>query len=133
MKLQELRIGSYVYINDSIKQLNRKSFEYAVCKDVCKDLKPIILDDEIILKCEFKFDSKKDFYWKTFIDENQYIELWFNHELYNYDVYLTNYDMEDNNFFGVDIDPIFIKSINSLHQLQNIIFVLSGKEIKFKP
>lgn len=43
MKANELRIGNYVTIEGSALELNRKRFEYAVCKDCCLGMKPIPL------------------------------------------------------------------------------------------
>jgi hypothetical protein len=99
----ELRIGNYVYAEGSIIQLNVKSFEYAVCKWRCKDLKPIPITPEIIEKCGFVLKGHN---WE-----------FGRFEWNSYGVYWNVWD-------GIDFDHI-----KYLHQLQNLYHSITVEEL----
>lgn len=73
-------------------------------------IKPIELTEEILLKCGFVKDIETSYRW--YLDE-----------------YFT-YDLDDGGFKfeGIWIEPL----IKYLHQLQNLYFCLTGKELEIK-
>lgn len=101
---QELRIGNLVEIDGSVLELNRKRFEYAVCKDCCSGIKPIPLTEEWLLK--FGFKEVEGVFVK------RYLKLLAIRDLY----WRANF-------------PIIVDVIH-IHQLQNLYFALTGEELE---
>lgn len=114
MNVKELRIGNYVIDNLEICQVIQIEANGNVMTSCTskfpisnvEDLKPVELTQEILLKCGFE---SKYFGIKTFY--NPLMEL-------DHDFYLMGVD------YGV--------KIKHLHQLQNLYFVLTGKELEIK-
>lgn len=78
-------------------------------------LKPIILTEEILLKCGFEdISTYKDF--RLVINEDLYIEVSLRKNINAY----------------VSISDIDIINVIYVHQLQNLYFALTGKELEIK-
>lgn len=114
MKVQELRIGNYVIDNLEICQviqIESNGNVMTTCKSKfpishINELQSVELTEDLLLKCGFE---SKYFGIKTFY--NPLMEL-------DHDFYLMGVD------YGV--------KIKHLHQLQNLYFVLTGKELEIK-
>lgn len=129
MEVKELRISNYLTITESAKkdlwnciEINIKNIycevesfsndeiyliidNYESIEFGYEDVKPILLTEEILLKCGYKK-----------FDNNHYIIL-------GHMIYMLS-DM-----FICDKNGIIIKY---LHQLQNLYFAINGKELKIK-
>lgn len=122
IQTNELRIGNWVRDTESdmnIKVAGLDPYEIFVGeideeKEIydCRDIEPIPLADELLEKCGFKDTG-----------DNVFI-----HNLY-FDIYKDKdgyypYNFHEGVCFGCAID--------SLHQLQNIFFSLTGKELEIE-
>lgn len=124
MTPNELRIGNYISIggNKMVEIVEVGSFTIRYLDDTYNDnfraflgydyLKPIELTEEILLKCGFFYDSDVD----TF-------------KISNYPMQLDSYGFYGYMFIMFGEGLCLIKY---LHQLQNIYFALTGKELKIK-
>jgi len=124
MKASELRIGSWVDCNK--KRHNEKFIKVeSICSEGINilfrryeidDLLPIPLTEELILKCGFTVDRKTG--WGGYLSPkvtNQQFRL------------KPDPEIEGNYYLAFSI---FHKwTINSLHQLQNLFFTLTGEEL----
>lgn len=142
----ELRIGNWVSIDkqdwlDLHKYIEVNSIyknginAYYDCADestlpekYCSEISGIELTPEILQMVGFEKTYDHQFAWHKKIskDFNHYIKL-FIHENDNactFELELSSYH-GDETFFGQDI--------NSLHQLQNLIFALTGEELTYTP
>jgi hypothetical protein len=107
MKANELRIGNLVYdTKGDVNIINLEAMTY-ICKESLNQVKPIPLTDEWLLK----FGFEKDGTWFT------------------------------KSGFGISIDNLkwqmkgYIATFDKclyVHQLQNLYFALTGKELTFK-
>jgi hypothetical protein len=117
IQAKELRIGNYA-INDgddSIMCITAQDI-FTLSKD--EDwLNPIPLTHEILLNCGFE---KINSYWVNKRNIDCHIVL--------IDA-LTRYMVSVTGPFGM----VTLKSINSVHQLQNLYYALSGEELIYKP
>lgn len=121
MEAKDLRIGNWVLENGSFHQIEINDFYNPQL------FKPIELTEEILLKCGFSFDRKKNYFYISFNDISQFIEIY---ECADdsgnlFVAYLTNDDIETENS-----NPIFLLYINNLHQLQNLYFALTNEELE---
>lgn len=127
MEAKELRIGNWVKVNDRLlcaygirhdDETDKSTFIYVYdddadnpCErfmDICiKNIEPIPLTEDILLKCGFKKISG----WNEFILDDLRCE-------FRCDTMLLYYP------FGVNI--------KYLHQLQNLYFALTNKELDIK-
>lgn len=111
VKTADLRIGNLVY-NDNGKidkaiYIHENKVGLCSSNKVFEEIKPIILTDEILLKCGFQLMNK-----------------WFDYELTLFRIgYIT-----DDEYFQFEINGKVI-DIKSLHQLQNIIYFNTGEEL----
>lgn len=128
----ELRIGNYVLVDQSvhcISMIDRtSSATTAILTDekgveietntqqVLDSLQPIVLNDTILRQCQFAY--------------HHYFKFW----------QLVNGQEENRSEMDIDSDynvidfmrkPI-VKKVTSLHQLQNIYFMLKGKELAYQ-
>lgn len=118
---RELRLGDYVYLQNSktpylITEIGYSEIEYpryevrgkssqAVVRTYIENLKPILLNEEVLLRCGFEkrqFGSAMVYY----------------HPLIELDAHFC--------LNGVDYNI----PVHGLHQLQNIYFDLTGKELE---
>ena len=123
MKSTELRIGNWVLHKDVIQfveSINDTDSGMAVCclsehDNGCQDLKPIPLTEEWLLKLGLKHEK---FDW--------------NNEPPNKDV-SVGYNGNDfiNNEMTFKYKTVLFK-ITHVHQLQNLYFALTGKELTIK-
>ncbi len=110
MKANELRIGNYVY--DTLGKVNKIDLEAIthIVKEPHNQVKPIPLTEEWLLK--FGFERSGLYNVKD--------------EVYVYDEYgLTDTGFE----YRFNYTQIKLKYV---HQLQNLYFALTGKELIFK-
>ncbi|MBA2329303.1 MAG: hypothetical protein M3413_02430 [Bacteroidota bacterium] len=128
----ELRLGNFLLqkINNRISTVlcNFKHFEMCE-RGETKDLFPVVLKPEIFLKC-------------SFIENKEYALLPHAKEFY---LPLPLQGKEDNRIYGYmksNGESFCRASVNNLicsnnffhlHQLQNLHFFLTGKELEFKP
>lgn len=113
MKTNELRFGNYVY--DTLGKVNKIDLEAItyIAKETHNQVKPIPLTEEWLLKFGFLKDLENGIY----LNINAYAFLyWQNNRVELLD--------NDNNFM--------ISHCNYVHQLQNLYFALTGKELTFK-
>jgi hypothetical protein len=114
MEANELRIGNWlinpfggkgtvesIYL-DSVKLKESNSFVPLV------HCKPIQLTDEILLKCGFVKINKSRYLRKGAL----------------------TICIEPNNIFRFSLDGSFLVNLEFLHQLQNLYFALTGKELQ---
>lgn len=107
--------------------LNFKGNEGDVWEEDIKDLVPIPLTEEILLKAGFEKESEDDKYGRVFLIPNT-----------KYIIRIVNYGNPTKPDFGFsleisdDKDWCSIKRIYFIHDLQNTIFALTGEEIKIE-
>lgn len=109
MKPNELRIGNWVYDTRHIKYPAKNKMQITeISKRDYKHLEPIPLTAEILEKCSVKelADISTDTYLKFGEDRKLYLVC--------------------------DFVKVTDKPIEYLHQLQNLIFSLTGKELEVK-
>lgn len=107
--------------------LNFKGNEGDVWEEDIKDLVPIPLTEEILLKAGFEKESEDDKYGRVFLIPNT-----------KYIIRVVNYGNPQKVDFGYSLeisdnkDWCGIKRIYFLHDLQNTIFALTGEDIKIE-
>lgn len=121
MQAQELRIGNYVYLKSKNKiYLISSGYDIDIGTD-SEDFDPISLTEDILLKCGFVvFDagiSKKFHIGINPIAHDYLFTLLWQKDINNEQ--LEGYPFFLNGFF----------TIKYLHQLQNLIFTLTGQEL----
>ena len=116
----ELRIGNLLKINDLFVTVNRieKDKFWATHKELWffqgEECSPVLLTEEILLKCGFEKDKDGVFkrgdclFW---IDKS------------------ASYDFGTIQI-ALDYSPIINSPCKYLHQLQNLLFTLTGKELE---
>lgn len=141
---RELRIGNWVQSRDrdgdgslvQIKSIDNKGinyfvsnggyeYEYLFEKTDKHDwfwVEPIFLSSEVLLACGFRKDSEYRFSRELPIGNGSDIEVSYDPVFDEWEITLEN---GKNEFFP--------ESIKSLHQLQNIYFTLTGKELEYSP
>lgn len=114
MTAEELRIGNYVNYNG--KPLQFKSF-FGLCNVESKpdDFKPISLTEEILVN---NFDFKNTYK----IGNKKY---------YEHSEYRISFTVVDN-CFVFDFGPATIGQREYVHEVQNLFYGLTQKEVKFK-
>lgn len=133
--VKELRIGNLVMLDGKyikIKSMNRTSvYGLPVGLDQKKiyltsdEIEPLPLTEEILLKCGFLKGE-------LLIENNREYEINLRRD------YILKYDYRrrwviENNGFQKFNDPVHIPYVQHLHQLQNLYFALTGKELTFVP
>lgn len=137
MKANEIRIGSLfeqrgfpMYVEAIFRDtvyLNFEGNEGDVWEEDIKDLAPIPLTEEILLKAGFEKETGDDKYGRVFLIPNT-----------KYIVRIVNYGNPQKVDFGYsleisdDKDWCGIKRIYFIHDLQNTIFALTGEELKIE-
>lgn len=115
MKNNELRIGNWVLMSDELylEYYNIQAHDF--CSSMFEKFEPIPLTEEWLLKFEALKDENNDLF--IYVDKENDLRL-----------YLTNgFIQVCKNFFC----PYFnYKHIVYVHQLQNLYFALTGKELK---
>ncbi|MCT3917528.1 hypothetical protein HZQ04_15815 [Elizabethkingia anophelis] len=87
-----------------------------------KDIEFLDINNEWLLKLGFLKDSDRDSYYIDIEDGyNKFDLMWFNSSIY----LKSRYDMEN-------LHTQMIPHIKYVHQLQNLFFTLSGKELTIK-
>jgi len=108
--VRELRFGNYYfYITGEIIKVDKKHFNYI--DKFCKFANPIELTPEILEK------------WCGFIYNDNILEL------NDFEIGYENDDFVYNQF-SVRYKKLIILKVKYLHQLQNLIYVLTGEELK---
>lgn len=133
--VEELRIGNLVMFDGKyikIESMNRTSvYGLPVGLDQTKiyltsdEIEPLPLTEEILLKCGF-------------LKGELLIENNWEYEINLRGDYILKYDYRrrwviKNNGFQKFNDPVHIPIVQHLHQLQNLYFALTGKELTFVP
>jgi hypothetical protein len=105
MKINELRVGNYIYYCDEIYKVDLRCIYNHMDDEQDDAYQPIPLTEEILLKCE--------------IDEDINVE--FDKILGYYVVYLE--------------DSFCLNSVKlyHLHQLQNLYYALTNDELRYNP
>lgn len=143
MKIEDLRIGNLVSVNNKQFHPNLKGAILRVT-GLHERSRNGVVETSVNLECERETYSQFMEYikpvalteqWLLDLGFNQIIEKqWY---LHFHDVCLTLYEdseqyMVQIHDMEIDESSIFLKSIQYVHQLQNIFFILSGKEIDIK-
>jgi len=132
IRAQELRIGNFVMVNGEIEEICGicedypflKTAKYGACVIEYRDLDPITLTEEWLLKHGFfveNFDysipiSECKVVWLTLIPQDE--------ECTAYSVCVTQTDEDE------DDQNVFLSDISYVHQVQNLIFALTQEELK---
>ena len=106
MEAQDLRIGNLVYHNGEIHETKGATIVYQKSTYKCE---PIPLTEEWLLK--FGFEKETDDYWGTSNCDECFI-----------------YEAKEKCYTGY----INYVKLNYVHQLQNLIFALTGTELEIK-
>lgn len=127
----QLRVGNYVLVDKSMQQISLISDTYAsttpladmqdassetVKQHSLESLQPVPLNDDVLQHCHFVFHKYFKF-WQllTANSDNQ-----------------SEMDVDtDYNVIDFMRKPV-VKRVSSLHQLQNVYFMLKGKELHFQ-
>jgi len=86
-----------------------------------REFVPIPLTPDIVTKCNFHKDKAGD--WEHQIDPTLYLKLIFSMDGYAYPHYIES--------SGDEYKVMGIARINSLHQLQNLLYCLTGQELNY--
>jgi phosphotransferase system IIA component len=118
----ELRTGNIVYLTKSnfktVKGYQLDAFDiYKLSENDCSDVKPIIITREWLLKLRFKRKERKSFSTGKEV-------LFYTYKLKGF---TFNTVQEQWYYKGV-----FLDDIKYVHQLQNLYFALTQKELTFK-
>lgn len=149
MKVEELRIGNYIFFDGKICTLNSitqhfNNGPYLFCVQCetgmftyidSEDIEPIPITEDILLKLGFdKWDNKK-------LNEFEYYQRFV---MYNMIGGTSNYEMHKiHSSYGGEKETEYVTSIDSderqynwrmeyLHDLQNACFKETGEELKLK-
>lgn len=125
--VNELRIGNwFIGYDNKPFQWELEHFKMLSTVDVDEIIKsPIPLTEDILLKCGFEKKSMYDV-------EKYRIEVWFLEDIgylspnFEYCINASNDHSEYDNITALSTP------MNSLHQLQNLYFSLTGKELEVK-
>ena len=138
MTANELRIGNYLYyhIVDNLDERKEWNEINAVdAEDILdisdgrgEDLGPIPLTEEWLIKFGFIKNHKAFVTYERVLDYNTSLTLFKDHEdgVYSMVVILTQQLDEE------DYQEIVLENTSFVHQLQNLYFALTGKELKIK-
>ncbi len=122
IKANELRIGNYVFdiSSNRINEIDRITADHFVCIATGRDLEcePIPLTEEILLNIGFK-KSK----YEHVADKDFDCDMFVINALPNCEYFC----LKDGKLFS---NGDLSKSIDYVHQLQNLYFALTGKELK---
>lgn len=118
MRVEELRIGNYYqWYADSKYYYFKVDNAFFMDINTINNAEPIPLTEEILLKCGFVNIESKNIY-KLYLPNDNQLLIGF------------NFQSELRLYYKVfNVDLVEIKS---LHQLQNLYFALTGKELEFK-
>ena len=140
---KELRIGNYVQFYRKIEDqdLSQASicsifetdgdyyvkFEDGFCVNTERGIKPISLSEELILKCGFTIHDNTQ-------SDKEYIKKYSSgRTVLNYNLVITKSCYKDSGEYRIvvvgRVSDCEICNIKYLHQLQNIYFALTGKEL----
>jgi hypothetical protein len=109
MRAEELRIGNYVYVDYEIKQFKMSWFDDHVNFE--EEFKPIPLTDELLLRLGFELNECDNYELAYIVEINSTF---------------TIID-EERGYFYIDARN---NEIKYLHQLQNLYFALTNKELE---
>jgi len=140
MKTNELRINNIVLSRGAqsvIKSIDENHVGYSKRETVTekkvplKLIQPIPLTEEWLVNLGFVSDNHKHhetFFIDISTDERPEIKTSIDiHVMNNYGVaYITDNEMD------IDINTCFMRKIKYVHQLQNLYFALTGKELTLK-
>jgi hypothetical protein len=123
MKTNELRIGNYVY--DTLGKVNKIDLEAItyIVKEPHNQVKPIPLTEEWLLKFDMEFTDGFSSSRKLYLNN------------YENDISKITYSPKEGLLRlsnGDTKGTLLIPHIKYVHQLQNIYFALTGKELTFK-
>lgn len=117
MKASELRIGNYLYNDNVVVKIDARSIFDIWDDEGLRNYKSIPLTEDWLLKFGFKCVWSGQGEGSTFKLS---------------DIYLHSHDFVKN-FSLVEFQGKDVKiKINSVHQLQNLYFALTGQELKIK-
>lgn len=93
-------------------------------------VKPILLTEEMLLKCGFLCDGEDNV---MVLPNGDSSELHIERELFsnNYNAFVTR--GVSKGVPGKDYDYVYLRSVQYLHQLQNLYFALTGEELEIIP
>jgi hypothetical protein len=121
----ELRLGNYVLVNENLKKVSvitsttvsttdaEGSNEEATSENSLENISPVSLTDDVLKECGFAY--------------HDYFKFW---QLITTGIRSEMDISPDYEVIDFMRKPI-LKKLTSLHQLQNIYFMLKGRELKF--
>lgn len=123
----ELRIGNYVeYPSIGIKKIESG---HDIDMIVSNNAMPVEITEDILLQCGFKhFDNKESHFTPLYSKYEDMFELTFT-EKYDH-VFLSIYNMRTTTEQMVPDGGIRPLPVKYLHQLQNLYYIISGKELE---
>jgi len=126
MKANELRVGNYLNFEDEPMKFEREDFNYEFV--LSSQWEPIPLNEEWLLKFGFEkinivYDSGRDYGVEYKLKTEEFILV------YSDDFSLGIFANNEYDELGMDPDIDLFKYV---HQLQNLYFALSGKELEIK-
>ena len=126
MEAKELRIGNYVVYNSEVVKVNNvgrvylsHKKEYVSHKILIKNYLPIPLTEEWFVKFLFEKDNNNDYFFKGFHLEDRNIDTFLPVE--------KILELKDN--FGCWYVGAYLRELKHVHQLQNLYFALTSKEL----
>lgn len=131
MSPSELRVNNLVRFvkEDKISEIGHHNLGLLLSNPASNDFEPIPLTEEWLLK--FGFEKEREGNVEVFWPVNTKIREVFYGQLHP-DFIIRVIEREDKSFgYFIDLD-IVNKSIESVHQLQNIYFALTGEELNIK-
>ena len=127
IKAEELRIGNWVLTEQcdgTIDKYQITGFDvYKTDENEQHGMLPIPLTEEILLRCGFQ-GNEDEMHIVLGLGSGEELSV----ELITDTTCLVRSDPKYNS-----ADYCYIKNIEYLHQLQNLYFALTGKELQFKP
>lgn len=120
--IKQLRVGSQVYYNGEVKTIKPRHFYNLYASDY-HNFQPIPITEEVLVKCGFERDGVLgDYLLRYSIGESDITRM--------ISVDISGIVWACAIIDGSSVSSFRLCKVGSFHQLQNIIYDLSGKEVK---
>lgn len=139
IKPNEIRLGNWYNHKANWSYRNKEEIEYSFewedldwvalseCKLELTDIQPIPLTPEVLEKCGFRESKKQPVHFINLGNPAKQLELLKSGEYFYPSIYQAAEVSSEND------GTVYVNRIQYLHQLQNLIYALTGQELEYKP
>lgn len=122
IKVGDLMIGNYIHIK--VTEISKKTVRYGFdYKARYEDLRPIPLTDDILLNFGFTCHSDNSYSIEINTPDTHLVLRQVRYEFYPFIEQMAEFSSQKDNV-------VYLKYIKSVHELQNLFKILSGKDLK---